>query len=189
MKLTKIAAGGGLTGDDLRLVFDRAVLAAKDVFDRTQIGEKSISIVSLAVRKMLAKAPDKSARVLLIGAGQTNNLVAKFLRKYGYTNVAVFNRSLGRAEQLAATFSGGSAFPLAELADYSMGFDVLYVCTAATESVVNQKNIGSLLAGETASGKLLIDLAVPNNVAEAVVESHAFHYISVDHLRQLADET
>lgn len=178
----------GFTGDDLRVIFDRTVVAAKDVYAKTRIGEKSISIVSLAIRKMLARAPKKEARILLIGAGQTNSLVAKFLRKYEYHNVTVFNRSPKRAYQLAASFKEGAGYPLSELSEYKEGFDVIFVCTSAIDPVINASNIENLIGDEAAFDKIIIDLAVPNNVADDVVENYAFNYVCVEDLRQLAKE-
>lgn len=178
----------GLTGDDLRIIFDRTVVAAKDVYAKTRIGEKSISIVSLAIRKMLARSPRKDARILLIGAGQTNSLVAKFLRKYEYHNVTIFNRSPERAHQLAGSFKQGTGYALSELENYRGGFDVLFVCTSATDPVINAGNIGRLISNEAADDKLVIDLAVPNNVAEDVVANYAFNYVCVEDLRHLAVE-
>ena len=109
----------GLTGDHLRIAMQQAVLAAKEVYTSTRLGEKSVSVVSLAVKEMLKTGLPKDARILMIGAGQTNMLVAKFLKKYGFENVTVFNRTLARAEQLAAKFQN-AAFPLADLENYGM---------------------------------------------------------------------
>lgn len=180
----------GMTGDDLRVIFDRTVVAAKDVYANTRIGEKSVSVVSLSVRKMLQFAPSQNARVLLIGAGQTNALVTKFLRKYNYSNVTVFNRSLERAENLAAGFEGGNAYSLDALNSYDKGFDVMFVCTASLNPIVTADNIGQLLNGEAIEGKLIIDLAVPANVSEAVAQQSAegLRYIGVEDLKQLAEE-
>ncbi len=178
----------GLCQDDLRMVFDRMVVASKDVYASTRIGEKSVSIVSLAVKKMLHHSPQQTARVLVVGAGKTNTLVGKFLKKHGYHHVTVFNRSEERAKQLAATFEQGRGMSIQALETYQAGFDVLFVCTAAVEPVINGDNITSLLAGEPADDKIVIDLSVPNNVAEEVVNDLAFNYVAVEHLKQLADE-
>ncbi len=178
----------GLCADDLRLVFDRMVVAAKDVYANTRIGEKSVSIVSLAVRKMLHHSPQPTARVLIVGAGKTNTLVSKFLKKYGYERVTVFNRSEERAQQLASGFAQGQSFTMEALATYGGGFDVLFVCTASVEPIITQANIAGLLAGEVAKDKIVIDLSVPSNVAEEVVAAQAFDYVAVEHLKQLADE-
>lgn len=178
----------GLIGDDLRIISNQAVLAAKDIYANTRIGEKSVSVVSLSMQQLQRHAPSRKSRVLMIGAGQTNVLVTKFLRKQGYTNVTVANRTLKRAEQLAGGFAEGSALRLDQLSDYRGGFDVLFVCTAAAQPVVTCELFASLLAGESAAGKIVVDLGVPADVAEQTVERYDFTYIAIEHLRQLAEE-
>lgn len=180
----------GFTGDDLRIIFDKVVVAAKDVYANTRIGEKSVSVVSLSIRKLLQLAPRRESRILLIGAGQTNQLVTKFLRKYEYQHVTVFNRSLPKAEQLAKNFKGNKAFTLDQLTSYEDGFDVIIVCTASLEPIVNSNNFSALLNGEDQAGKLLIDLAIPNNVSDDIIAERAngLHYVGVEDLRQLAKE-
>jgi glutamyl-tRNA reductase len=178
----------GLIGDDLRIISNQAVLAAKDIYANTRIGEKSVSVVSLSMQQLQRHAPSRKSRVLMIGAGQTNVLVTKFLRKQGYTNVTIANRTLKRAEQLAAGFEHGSALSLDQLSDYQEGFDVLFVCTAAAQPVVTPELFASLLAGESAEGKIVVDLGVPADVAERTVERYDFAYIAIEHLRHLAEE-
>jgi glutamyl-tRNA reductase len=125
---------------------------------------------------------------LLVGAGQTNNLVAKFLKKYQYENVTVFNRSYGRAEELVSRFTTGRAFALDELPSYTGGFDVLFVCTGSTEPIITPELLPALLAGEAPEAKIVIDLAVPHNVAPALRAAPSFQYIQIEHLRHLAQE-
>ncbi|TXB61858.1 glutamyl-tRNA reductase [Phaeodactylibacter luteus] len=176
----------GLTGEYIRLAFQQAVVAAKAVYNKTRIGDKPVSVVSLAFQQMLRAHVHKDGRVLLVGAGQTNQLVGKFLSKYGFSNVTVFNRSVGKAEQLAATL-GGKALPLADIREYREGFDCLVVCTGATEPVITNEVYSSLLNGE-AGHKVVIDLSIPNNVDEATVAAFDFEYIEIEGLRNLAKQ-
>ncbi|MEM8583449.1 MAG: glutamyl-tRNA reductase [Bacteroidota bacterium] len=178
----------GLIGDDLRVITQQMVLTAKAVYAQTRIGEKSVSVVSLAMRSVVRKAPKPDSRVLLIGAGQTNTLVAKFLRKYHLEQVTVFNRSLERGQKLAATFSEGKALPLDELAQYREGFDILIVCTGAVDPIVTQDLWENLLAGEPEADKQVIDLSVPANVCPSLVESSTFEYIDVELLKEEAEK-
>jgi len=87
-----------LTGDHIRIAMTAAVEGAKEIYARTRIGEKPVSIVSLAIQKLLSHKVARNARILLVGAGQTNTLVAKFLRKHEFKNITIFNRSLDRAK-------------------------------------------------------------------------------------------
>ena len=175
----------GLTGDDIRLAMKSAVETAKAVYSHTRIGEKPVSVVSLAIQKLLASKRSKDARILLVGAGQTNKLVAKFLLKHDFTDVTVFNRTLEKAQALADLLKG-QALPLAELKNYQGGFDVLIVCTGATKAIIAPSLYKQLLRGES-DEKLVIDLSIPNNVARATVESFPMQYVEIENLRQLAE--
>jgi len=176
----------GLTGNYLRLAVNQAVRAAKDVYAKTRIGDKPVSVVSLAIQKMLKHHLPKDARILLIGAGQTNTLAAKFLVKHHFEQVTVFNRSLPRARQLAQLVNG-RAFTLDELETYSEGFDAMIVCTGSNEPLLTPQLYHSLLAGETDS-KIVVDLAIPHNVAHELTEQSEVEYIEIEGLRHLAKE-
>jgi len=105
----------GLTDDNIRVAMNSAVQNAKEVYAQTKIGEKPVSIVSLAIQKLLKAGLAKDARILMIGAGQTNHLVTKFLVKHDFSNVVVFNRSFDQAQQLAE-MTGGQALEFSEAA-------------------------------------------------------------------------
>ena len=173
-----------LVGDHLRLLMDHAVVAAKSVYARTRIGEKPVSVVSLAIQELLRHQLPREARILLIGAGQTNNLVAKFLKKHEYRNVAVFNRTFEKAERVAR-ITGGTAHPFDALFTYREGFDALIVCTGRQEAFVNDSLYAKLLRGDE-DRKVVIDLAVPNNVDRELSDRFMMTYIEIEDLREAA---
>lgn len=177
-----------LVGDDLRIICDRTALAAKDVYNNTRISEKSVSVVSLSMQQLRKFRPVPASRVLMIGAGQTNVLVAKFLKQAGHDRVTVANRDHRRAETLASTFPHGEGIALSELGSYEKGFDILVICTAAAEPIITPEMFHWLLAGEAAEDKVVVDLGVPADVCERTIAAHPFHYIGMEQLRVLADE-
>jgi glutamyl-tRNA reductase len=176
----------GLTGDNIRLAMDHAVVSAKKVYSKTRIGEKPVSIVSLAIQRLLYTNLSKESRLLLIGAGQTNQLVAKFLAKNEFTNVTVFNRSINKAENVARTLSG-NALPLSELDSYQEGFDGIIVCTGSTKPILDAELYQKLLAGESGH-KVVIDLAIPHNTHPDVMRDFDVQYIEIEGLRVMAKE-
>lgn len=176
----------GLTGDFIRLLIQQSIQSAKEVYAKTRIGEKPVSIVSLAIQQLMRTHLPKSARILLVGAGQTNNLVAKFLVKHGFNQVTVFNRTLEKAQEVAGLLNG-NAHVLSALDEYKGGFDAMVVCTGATEAIITPDLYRKVLNGET-SNKIVIDLAIPNNVDRAVVAQFPVHYIEIEGLRNLAKE-
>jgi glutamyl-tRNA reductase len=176
----------GLTGDNIRLAMNQAVIAAKSVYSNTQIGDKPVSVVSLATQKLLNANVRKDARILVVGAGQTNQLVAKFLAKHQFNNVSVFNRTVAKAEQVAGLVEG-NAHSLEELYAYEDGFDCMVVCTAVKEPIITKNLYQSLLNGDT-ERKVLIDLAIPHNVDGEVLEAYPVQYIEIEGLRSLAQD-
>lgn len=175
-----------LTGDDIRIAMQLAIKTAKDVYSNTRIGEKPVSVASLAAQQLRQSSFPTDARILLIGAGQTNMLISKFLLKYKYSNVTVFNRTLGKAEHLAKQLNG-RAFTLKALPTYMDGFDVIIICTGATKAILTTELYAQLLQGET-SPKMVIDIAIPNNTDKAILDQFDLKYVEVETIRSLAKE-
>ena len=114
----------GLTGDLLRIINRHVVETAKKVYTRTSISTKPVSVVSLAYHQLKRLQIPLDARFLVIGAGVTNTTMGRFLKKHGFKNFAIFNRTLEKASALANEL-GGLAYPLQELHLYQNGFDGL----------------------------------------------------------------
>ncbi|MBL4650168.1 MAG: glutamyl-tRNA reductase [Aureispira sp.] len=177
----------GATGDSIRMAVQLAVESAKKVYSTTRIGQKAVSVVSLAVRQLLAKNPPRDARILIVGAGQTNTLVGKFLLKYGFQNCTVFNRSEPNAIALATMLGKGAAYTLDKLPTYDKGFDILIACTGATEAIITPELYQKIVQGET-DEKILIDLSIPNNIDSRIAETYNTTYIEIDGLKELVSE-
>ncbi|GAA4923214.1 glutamyl-tRNA reductase [Mucilaginibacter defluvii] len=175
---------GGLTGDYLRMVMGCVVKTAKEVYTHTNISKNPISVVSLAYRKLKDLKLCSNARILIIGAGETNRNLSKYLQKHKFSNFTVFNRTVGNAEQLAADL-GGKAYGLEELANYKNGFDAIITCTSATLPIITPELYASLLNGETGR-KTIVDLAVPNDTAADVLEQFPVNFIEVHSLNEVA---
>ncbi|HEY4194357.1 MAG TPA: glutamyl-tRNA reductase, partial [Mucilaginibacter sp.] len=174
----------GLTGDYLRMVMNTVVKTAKEVYTNTNISRKPISVVSLAYRKLKELKLCTNARVLIIGAGETNRNISKYLQKHKFSNFAVFNRTLSKAKQLAADL-GGEAYDLKALKDYNKGFDAIITCTSSVEPIITAELYQSLLNGET-DKKTIVDLAVPNDTAPEVLTQFPVNFIEVHSLNEVA---
>ncbi len=174
----------GLTDDYLRMVMNTVVKTAKEVYTQTNIARNPISVVSLAYRKLKDLKLFSNARVLIIGAGETNYNISKYLQKHKFSNFAVFNRTLSKAQQLAADL-GGEAFDLEALKSYNKGFDVIITCTSSVQPIITTEIYQTLLNGET-DKKTIIDLAVPNDTAPEVLTTYPVNFIEVCSLNEVA---
>ena len=174
----------GLTGDFLRMVMNCVVKTAKEVYTDTNISKNPISVVSLAYRKLRDLKLCTNARILIIGAGETNFNISKYLQKHKFSNFSVFNRTISKAQQLAADLNG-EAFELEDLKNYNKGFDAIITCTSATEPIITPEIYSILLNGET-DKKTIVDLAVPNDTAPEVLEQFPVNFIEVHSLNEVA---
>ncbi len=174
----------GFTGDYMRMIMDRVVKTAKEVYTHTNISKNPVSVVSLAYRKLKELNMCGNSRILIIGAGETNQNIAKYLNKHKYSNFSIFNRTFSKAESLAAEL-GGKAYPLAALEDFNEGFDVIITCTGSTEAIINEALYAKLLNGDQGK-KVIVDLAIPNDVMPAVIHNNPVHYIEVESLKEVA---
>jgi glutamyl-tRNA reductase len=174
----------GLTNDSIRLLIRFTIETAKRIYTETNIAQRPVSVVSLAYHTLKSKNIPLEARVLVIGAGVTNANMLRFLKKHGFKNFAIFNRTYEKAVELAAVVKG-EAFPLSELDTYTKGFDVIITCTGAEEPIISKSLYTHLLQGETVP-KTVIDLAIPHDLEAAIPQAFAVEHISVDYLQTVS---
>lgn len=182
----ELSKANGLTGDFIRLLIKHTIETAKQVYTETNIARKPVSVVSLAYHRLRQLNIPLDARILIIGAGVTNTNMSRFLKKHGFTNFVVFNRTLLKAEKLAQDLNG-RAFPLSELANFKEGFDVIITCTGSESHIITPELYESLLQGET-DKKVVIDIAIPQDLSPEITEKHKITHISVNLLQQISNE-
>lgn len=175
-----------LSGDFLRLAIKQTIETAKKVYTETAISRKPVSVVSLAYHRMRDLNIPLEARIVIIGAGVTNTNLSRFLKKHGYTNFVVFNRTFSKAQKLADVLHG-KALPFASLSEYREGFDVLISCTGTDTHLVTPEIYRSLLHNET-DKKLVIDIAIPQDLHPTVLKDHDVFHISVSSLQKISEK-
>lgn len=182
----EFARKNDLSGDTIRIVMKQVIETAKKVYTETDIATKPVSVVSLAYHQLRTRTLSNDARVLFVGAGVTNTNMGRFLKKHGFKDFTVFNRSQKNAEMLAELLNG-KAYQLDELSKFDKGFDLLVTCTASTEPIIDAPLYKQLLNGETQE-KIIIDLAIPADVDPQVPEDFQVDHISINYLKQLSDD-
>ncbi len=176
----------GLTGDFIRLLMKQVIQCAKQVYTETSISTKPVSVVSLAYHHMKRMNIPLDARILIIGAGVTNTTMCRFLKKHGFRNFHVFNRTHERAEKLANEIKG-TAYALSELGKFDKGFDVIITCTAAKHHVLTPELYEFILQNE-AHERVIIDLAIPQDLDASILNAHPINYLSIEYLQKISNE-
>jgi glutamyl-tRNA reductase len=147
-----------------------------------------VSVASTAVRL----AQDSFARpsdsvVLLIGAGETIELAARHLVQAGTKRLLIANRTLAHAQDLASRH-GGVALPLGEVDRHLAEADVVLSATASREPVLDRAQVAAALARRRHRPMLLLDLAVPRDIAPDVATLKDVFLYTVDDLQRAVED-
>jgi len=183
------ARSAGTLKAPLERLFQSAFAVAKRARTDTRIGANPVSVAFAAVR--LAEqvfAELDRATVLLVGAGDTIELVARHLRQLGASELRVANRTLANATALAERF-GAQAVPLAELPRQLVDADVVITSTASRTPLITRELVRAAQRERRHRPLLLIDLAVPRDVEPRVAELDDVFLYTVDDLGSVIEDS
>ena len=183
-----VARSAGTLGGQLDRLFQQAFAAAKRARTDTRIGANPVSVASTAVRLALGTfARPEDAAVLLVGAGETIELVARHLAQDRVKRLLVANRTLAHAQELASRH-GGVALPLEELPNHLAEADIVFSATAAREPVILRAQVEAALARRRHRPMLLMDLAVPRDIEPSVAELPDAFLYGIDDLERAVED-
>ncbi|ACK73529.1 glutamyl-tRNA reductase [Gloeothece citriformis PCC 7424] len=180
----KLAQKYGGIGRLLDRLFKQAMTAGKRVRSETSIGTGAVSISSAAVELAQMKVIDICVcRVTIIGAGKMSRLLVQHLLSKGVSKIAIVNRSLRRAQELAGLFPEAQLqlHPLEEMINAVSVSDIVFTSTGATEPILNRSNLESIIAVN--QSLMLVDISVPRNVDADVQQLEQIQSYNVDDLK------
>ncbi len=183
----ELALVEGGTGPILNRLFRGALAAGGRARDETGISEKGVSISSVAVelaRRTLGDLADR--RVLVIGAGETAELVARALVARGVATVFVANRHYDRAIGLAQRFGGG-AVRFEELPEQLELADIVVSATNSPHHIVERDDVAAVMATREGRPLLLVDIAVPRDIEPACREIAGVSLHDIDDVQQIVE--
>ncbi len=180
------ARSAGTLGGQLDRLFQQAFVAAKRARTDTRIGANPVSVASTAVHLAQATfARLEDAVVLLVGAGETIELVARHLSRV--KRLLVANRTLAHAQDLASRH-GGVALPLDELQRHLAEADIVFCATASRDPVIRRAQVEAALSQRRHRPMLLLVLAVPRDVEPAVAELKDAFLYTIDDLERAVED-
>jgi glutamyl-tRNA reductase len=166
-------------------LFQRAFGVAKQVRTETDIGTSAVSVAFAAVN--LAKhifANLEQANVLLVGAGETIELVAKHLYENKVGHITVANRTISRAELMAKRI-GAKSITLAQIPEEMVDADIVITSTGSTLPLIGKGMVEHALSKRKHRPVFMVDLAIPRDVEEQVADLDDVFLYTVDDLQSI----
>jgi glutamyl-tRNA reductase len=155
-------------GITMTRLFQGATSAGNRARTETGIARGAMSVALAAVRMADKVLGDLSQhRVLVVGAGETGQLVARHFAKERPADLLVTNRTYERAASLAAEL-GGTAIAFEDLDDALATVDVVVSATAASEPVITRAQARPVLKRRRGGPLVIVDIASPRDVEPSV---------------------
>jgi glutamyl-tRNA reductase len=177
----------GAIGSHLGKLFQHAFAVAKEVRTHTAIGANPVSVAFAAIT--LAKqifADLGEVKALLIGAGETIELVARHLHGAGVADLIIANRDAHRANRLAARYEG-RAYGLSQLGEVLPEADIVVSSTGSTLPILGKGAVEQAIKRRRRRPVFMVDIAVPRDIEPEIGRlQHVFLY-TVDDLREVID--
>ncbi|WP_411867943.1 glutamyl-tRNA reductase [Vulcanococcus limneticus] len=181
-------------GPILNRLLNQAVSTGKRVRTETNLGTGAVSISSAAVELAQLKVgqargvddlvPLDQEQIAVVGAGRMARLLLQHLQAKGARGVVLLNRTVERAEQMAADFPGlpVQCRPLSDLDHCLSTCSLVFTSTAADEPIIDAERLGRL---NRRSSLMLIDIGVPRNIAADVAGLAGVESYDVDDLQEV----
>ncbi len=172
----------------LNRLFQHAFQVAKQVRTDTAIGTSPVSVAFAAVRLAEQIFGDLGRHTaLLIGAGDTIALVARHLHERGTQRMIVANRTLERAQCLAAPL-GGYAIPLSQVGNHLEEADIVVTATSSAVPILERAVVERAVRARKHRPMFLVDIAIPRDIDPAVGEISDVYLYTVDDLESVIDD-
>ncbi|GAB3306192.1 glutamyl-tRNA reductase [Epidermidibacterium keratini] len=169
-------------GRGLHALAQHALRVGKRVQSDLGLAEAGRNLAQVAVELADRDAGGLAGRrALVVGAGAMATLAANALRSYGVGQIDVLNRSLSRAQALAAKVEA-TAREFDELDDALREADIVVTALGSSGGVIDVAQLSG--AGETT----VVDLALPGNVTGEAAALPQVQHIGLGEIRDRAGE-
>lgn len=122
--------------------------------------------------------------MLLVGAGETIELVARHLREHKVQKMIIANRTRERA-QILADEVGAEVIALSEIDERLREADIIISSTASPLPIIGKGMVERALKSRRNQPMLLVDIAVPRDVEPEVGKLANAYLYSVDDLQSI----
>ena len=183
----EIAQREGGARTTMNLLFRHAIGVGKRARTETGIARGTASVSHAAVEMASERLGGLDGRrVAVVGAGAMGEGIAVALRRSGTGDVVVVNRTPERGDALAKRIEG-RATGLDQLGAVLADTDVAITCTGAGAPLLTSDVVAAAVADRPHRPLLLVDIAVPRDVAADVHLTPGVVVLDLDDLSEWAE--
>jgi len=179
-----VAREKGLTNNYFERLVNSVIQASKRIKNETEISTGATSVSFASVHYILNNVADiKEKNILLFGTGKIGRNTCENLVKHTKNNqITLINRTKDKAQKIAGKFNL-IVKDYADLQAEIQNTDVLIVATGAQNPTIDKEllNLKKPL--------LILDLSIPKNVNENVLNVAGVTLVHLDQLSQMTDDT
>ncbi|WP_081601016.1 glutamyl-tRNA reductase [Wohlfahrtiimonas chitiniclastica] len=173
----------------LNRLFQLAFQTAKKIRTETNIGAYTISVAYTAVQMAKQIFDLSEQRALLVGAGETIELVAEHLIEANIQSLAIANRTESRAKEMSARLAiPSTVHPLEAIPELLEKADIVIASTGAPFSLISKEMAARALKARRNKPILMVDIAVPRDIDANVNELDDIYLYSVDDLNKIVEK-
>ena len=183
----EVSSAEGAVGPVLNPLFRHALEVGKRVRTETAISRNITSVSQAAVAMATDRLGGLEGRqVLVVGAGEMGEGLARALHSGGVAGIRVANRTWDRAVEVAERL-GGVPVRLDDLPHHLAEVDVLLTSTGASAVILEHGDLASVVGERHGRELLVVDIAVPRDVDPAAGEIEGVTLLDMDDLREFAE--
>ncbi len=184
----RLACAAKTTGKILNRLFHCAFATSKKVYTTTSISNGRVSVAGVAVelaRQLFADI--SSAKAVVIGAGDTGQLLVQHLLQAGARDITIVNRSYDRGLKVAEQY-GIKAQKWEQLNEQLISANIAIASASVQDYLFRKDPFREIIARRKNGALLIIDIAVPRNFEPAVNELEGLYLYSIDDLEAVVEQ-
>ncbi len=183
----RLACAAKSTGKVLNRLFHCAFATSKKVYTSTSISSGRVSVAGVAVELAGQLFADiSSAKVVVIGAGETGQLIVQHLLAAGARDITVVNRSYEKGLKVAEQY-GITARKWEQLEEQLVGANIAIASASVQDCLFDKESFKEITARRKQAPILIIDIAVPRNFEPDVNELEDVYLYGIDDLAQVVE--
>lgn len=177
------SCAAGVVGPLFNRLFQQIFAVAKEVRTNTSIGACPVSVASAAVGLAKQITPDLNT-VLVVGAGDTVDLLLRYLKAQNPKRIMIVNRSIENAEMLAKKHAIES-MDFSALHEALAVADIVISATGSALPIINKSMMQSVMSQRQDAAITMLDIAVPRDVDVTVGEIASVRLYCIDDLKSI----